>query len=183
MNDALEKFIREHRNEFDNYEPSPDLWKKIVLKEEPEKFVINRIWLKSVFRLAAILLIIFISVFVYEKFFDHDNIKNTMVDPEIASLNETEAYYNIEIKNKLAELEQYSPEFSDVKYDVINDLKELDSVAVTLKSDLGTNINNQEVVMNLIENYRLKLQILEDVLLQLKQAENIKINFNDKKNI
>ncbi len=36
MKDKLEKFVKEHRDEFDTFEPRPDLWQDIG-KELPQK--------------------------------------------------------------------------------------------------------------------------------------------------
>ena len=41
----------------------------------------------------------------------------------------------------------------------------------SLKEDLKDNADNEEVVFAMIQNYRLKLDILEEILLQLRSAE------------
>jgi len=48
----------------------------------------------------------------------------------------------------------------------------LDSVYADLRRDLKDNAANEEVIEAMIQNYRLKLEILEDVLSQMRQANN-----------
>jgi hypothetical protein len=47
----------------------------------------------------------------------------------------------------------------------------LDSIRTDLKKDLKDNVANQEVIEAMIQNYRIKLQLLEDMLNLLKQNE------------
>jgi len=181
MSDKLEKFILDNKSEFDNYEPSPELWQKVI-KIDGKPNTVKSYAFYYVWRVAAILLIVFLSVFVYEQFIKKDN-NLSYQNSESGELIEAENYYNHQIRQKLTELEKYYPEFSEVKYDVLNDLDELDKVAKELKTELGNNINNEEVVLNLIENYRLKLNLLEEVLNQLRQVKQENNEFEKTKNI
>ena len=47
------------------------------------------------------------------------------------------------------------------------DLSELDSIYSSLKKDLRENIDNEQVLEAMIQNYRMKLKILEDLLLDI----------------
>jgi hypothetical protein len=51
-------------------------------------------------------------------------------------------------------------------------MAQLDSICTDLKKDLKDNIANQEVIEAMIQNYRIKLQLLEDMLKLLKENEN-----------
>jgi len=170
MSDHLEKFVIDHKSEFDSYEPSPDLWQKIIkIEEKPTSTKPKTIYYLT--RVAAVLVVAFVSVFVYEKYFDKPE-STALSNTTFTELEEAENYYITEINQKLNELETNYTEFSEVKNDVMIDLNELDKATNELKNELGKNINNEEVVLNLIETYRLKLDLLEQVLFQLHQVKN-----------
>ena len=50
------------------------------------------------------------------------------------------------------------------------ELVDLDQVYNDLKEDLKDNAANEEVIEAMIQNYRLKLDILEEMLVVLKQS-------------
>ena len=48
----------------------------------------------------------------------------------------------------------------------------LDSAYVELKNDLKDNVDNEEVINAMIQNYRIKLQILEQILDNIQSNED-----------
>ena len=59
-------------------------------------------------------------------------------------------------------------EYPSLEDELETDLSELDSIYISLKSDLNDNVANHEVIEAMIENYRLRISILEDMLGFLK---------------
>ena len=55
---------------------------------------------------------------------------------------------------------------------ILKDLEEMDAVFADLKADLNENVDNEEVIMAMMENYRLKLQILEEILNELEKEKS-----------
>lgn len=188
MSDKLEKFINEHRDEFDIYEPSPDLWWKIADRMDNPAIKHKDNWY-YIFRIAAILIIVFVSFFIYEKIIVKQPVTKINkrdkeeLTVEKAEMLSAEVYYNHQINLLLDELDKNYPEFQSVRKDVELDLAELDNACSELKKELGNNINNEEIIIKLIENYRLKLSILEEVLSQLRKAKKINELSKDNKNI
>ncbi len=89
-------------------------------------------------------------------------------------LYEAEAYYTSQIdiaKQELIDQEDVSPE---IKMELRNEFLELDSTYADLENDLKENVGNERVVEAMIQNYRIKLEILEEVLSQLKETEENK---------
>jgi hypothetical protein len=70
-----------------------------------------------------------------------------------------------QISQKLQLIEHYP----DVSGDAKRELAALDSIYSDLKQDLKDNIDNEEVVSAMIENYRLKLDVLEGILNQIQK--------------
>ena len=174
--DKFEKFISQHRSEFDDLVPDPAIWDKIQ-KREPEKTSLN--WTKILVRAAAIV-VIFVSSYI---FFDYLSIKNQapklaeeeMLDPEgagmIQELLEAEYYYTSKIEEKKEVFYCLTTNNTGLRDDVNTELVELDQVYNDLKEDLKDNADNEEVIFAMIQNYRLKLEILDEILKQLHSVE------------
>jgi hypothetical protein len=62
--------------------------------------------------------------------------------------------------------------FPDIRKEFLSDMSQIDSICTDIKKDLKDNVSNQEVIEALINNYRIKIQILEEMLDELKQNEN-----------
>ena len=60
----------------------------------------------------------------------------------------------------------------DLRSEIDMELVDLDRVFLDLKDDLKDNADNEEVIEAMIQNYRLKLEILEEMLMVLKESDN-----------
>jgi len=86
-------------------------------------------------------------------------------------LDEAEAFYASRI-NEMKELVfQYAMDNPGIEEELELELSQLDSVYTELRKDLKDNAANEQVVEAMIQNYRIKLEILEDILHQLKKNE------------
>mgnify|MGYP006286008565 CR=1 FL=1 len=187
MEDRLEKYIRENREAFDAYEPLPEVWEKIVLKEDRNKTrKIN--WMKVFLRAAAVILIFIISYFAHDyiKSRDKEQISDADKTAEKPSgciipedLKETQYYYTGLINEKFRELKQYTKQSPEIAEEIKRDFNELDSIYGGLKNDLCEEVASEEVIEAMIQNYRIKLELLEDVLFQIKKVQNIKTNTHE----
>ena len=175
MKDKLEKFMLENRDRFDIYEPSPEVWQKIE-KNIRKKRIIN--W-KGIMWKAASVLIIFMIAFLATEYLHRNKNRITkrqdvemdkLVD-QIPQLAEAKLYYTSLVNRKLKEIEPILKENPDLSKDIMNDLSELDSIYSALKNDLKDNIANQEIIEAMIQNYRLKLEILEELHMELLNDE------------
>lgn len=161
--DKLEKFIHEHRREFDSHVPDLKIWSEIQNKLD-EKPSLRISWIRHLRVAAAVLVLLFAggAMGIYWSS-SHDNISGMAdVSPEYA---EMQKYFDEEIQSKMAQLASYHQEGA-----VLNDMKDLDDVYEELKAELkGTSEGNREqVVRAMIENYKAKIDILEQVLQKLK---------------
>jgi hypothetical protein len=173
MKDLLERFVDEHRNEFEVYTPDPGIWKGIK-KKSPTGPMLNRKWKRTLLRIAAVTMI-FAASYAFHDFIHYRQMKKMVSDEiylQLPELKEAEIFYTNLVNERLIELKPYLRSYPDLKETVHADLGELDLACQSLKHDLKDNIANEAVIEALIQNYRLRLDILEDLLSELKTAKH-----------
>jgi hypothetical protein len=170
----LEEHIRKNREELDRYTPSSRVWKRIRRKIKTEKTPVRK-WLS----IAAMFIVILGTALVFIKFggsrSDRGLLKNSdgNVSSQNTQLKETEIYYNNLVNSIYTEAKPLLTANPEIQKELITDFSHLDSICADIKKDLKDNVANQEVIEALIQNYRIKIQLLEDMLTVLKENENI----------
>lgn len=179
--DNLEKYILLNRDRFDDLEPDPALWDRIEKRKAP---VLKINWKDVAWKAAAVVIIFTASYYFHdymaarkESAIQEASLPANM--PMVRELLEAEAFYTSQINNKKQELFLLASESPYIHTEVEAEFKELDQAFDELKNDLKDDADNQEVIEAMIQNYRIKLQILEDLLYQLQQVNQTQ---NDKKN-
>ena len=181
--DKLEKFVVSHRDEFDEFEPDAALFKGIR-KPKPVIRMIN--W-NSVMWKAAAVLVIFVASYYFHDFMSSQKpqqtaetgAENGRPSEIIKMMIEAEAFYTAQIDNRRIEFNTLAQDQPEIRQEVNYELVELDSIYSDLKQDLKDNAANEEVIEAMIQNYRVKLDILEDVLRQLRAAKNEQTENNE----
>ena len=90
--------------------------------------------------------------------------------PMVRELVEAEAYYSAQINLKKDELYRLAGSNPELRREVDMELVDLDQVYNELKDDLNDNAANEAVIEAMIQNYRLKLDILEEMLIVIKHS-------------
>ena len=183
--DLLEIFVNQHRNDFDIYEPSPKVWEKIQKKQNQPKVVKFRA--KYILWNAAAALVIFFAGY-YVQYFNSEPQQKAKLEVTMGiqqhtsskEVSDAESYYSNLVNKKMQEIQKYTVQYPDLVSDVNQDLRQLDSIYNDLKKDLKQNINKEEIVNAMIDNYKIKLQILEDILKSMNKKELAKPNENAK---
>ncbi|MCK4664169.1 MAG: hypothetical protein KAT68_14975 [Bacteroidales bacterium] len=174
MNDKLEKFILENKEHFNIYEPAPDVWNKIKLKDK------NINWTSIIWKAAAVVIIFFSAFFMQEYRYNiNDNISDNIENYDVnlkSELTETEAYYAHQVSVRMKEVKKLMINDPEAEKELNYDILELDSIYNELKNDLKDNVANDEVIEAMIQNYRLKLKILEDILKELQETDTQELN-------
>lgn len=173
--DKLEKYILNHRDEFDDQDPDPAIWDRIGTRKAP---VLRLHWRSIAWKVAAA-----VAIFIASYFF-HDYMsarkdsfpgyftgsQETETSPMIRELIEAEAYYTSQIELRKNEVYQLTVAYPEIRHEIDMEMVEMDNVFSELKEDLKDNTSNEEVIEAMIQNYRLKLQILEEMLFRIRQA-------------
>ncbi len=175
MKDNLEQFVDRNRDAFNQFEPSPDVWGAIEKSLDKAPAQKAGRWRRYLYRAAVVLAIFATSVFTVE--FLHQQgiqlVKTEKIDGSgIPELREAENYYNARLQEKLDEAKPILMDNPELGSELNRDLNELDSIYNELKDDLKDKVATTEVVEALIQNYRLRIDILEDLLHQFDEDQN-----------
>lgn len=174
--DKLEEFILDNREQFDDLEPRPEIWDRIE-KRKPPVFGIG--WKAVAWRAAAVI-IIFFSSYIFFRLTDNDPAKDikpiySEVQEDQSPLGnefkEAEIYYTSQIEYMRTEVIRLSDGDPSVQEIMDMEMVDLDQVFQELKNDLQDNTDNEEVIEAMIQNYRIKLEVLEEILRQIKQSQ------------
>ncbi len=170
MKDQLKHRVEHSRPDWDQYETNlEELWGNIEaqLDEKEKTSQSPRTWLKIAASFAILFVISWGLVSVLRSGDDTEELYALHdISPELA---ETEYYYASQISEKLQMIHTSD---ADVDNLVKEDLTLLDSAYYELQLDLMDNADNEEVINAMIQNYRIKLQILEKVLDEIRTKES-----------
>jgi len=167
--DKLEDFIKSNREDLDRYIPPSGIWKGVKRRISIHKFHSNR-WIAIAAMFVVILstaVVLFRSggmLSLSGRLNGTNNSLNRM-DPLV---KETEMYYNNLVNSLYLEASPLLTANPEIEKELNSDISQLDSICLEIKRDLNDNVDNQEVIEALIQNYRSKIHILEEMLTLLK---------------
>lgn len=179
--DKLEKFMRDHKEAFDVFAPDDQLWANIEKRTKPVRRINVR---KALWQIAAGVAIFMASWLIHDisqrgnedQITQSGELLDQPADERMQVLMEAEVFYTSKINTARDEIFRLSGSNKNLMSVLDDDLVELDEVFKDLKNDLKDNGDNQEVIEAMIQNYRIKLQILEEMLEQLSKNENSEDN-------
>jgi hypothetical protein len=195
MNRKLEKFIGDHRNEFDDRIPSDKVWENLAAGLTPKqshqqkKFVLRPLYKWSI--AAAILVsagIITFSVMNMSKNKTTGVAGVTKMDtatdistiaPEYAP--EVNEFAKLVVL-KQEELKALAPEQPELYRRFTTDINQLDSSYKSLKSQLSATPNREVLIEAMIQNLQLQLNVLNQQLNIINQIKQSKKTSHEKNN-
>lgn len=151
MSDKLKNLIEDQRDDFELYPFDTDKgWQEIAGKVKGESK-----WPKwKIVSAAACFALVMLSAWY----------QMTPMVPVNNELAEMEQYYASEINQKVSLVKNQLKDES-----ILQDLAAMDQAFAELKADLKDNVDNEEVIAAMMENYQLKLRILEEILTELEK--------------
>jgi len=171
MKDNLERYIIENRESFNDAEPNPFLWLEIEKKiptKEPAKIIS---FVKYFAVAASVVILLGLGVLIGLNVNSNDD-NSLLASNEIyREYQEAEHYFQKEVSNKMNQLQGH-----EMEEDVQDDLNQLDAVYNEMKVELmnSTQKDNSVIINAMIDNYRIKIDMLEKILLNLndKKTQN-----------
>ncbi|HEY4324613.1 MAG TPA: hypothetical protein VGN20_11525 [Mucilaginibacter sp.] len=187
MSKRLEEFIKMNREEFDELEPSADLWSRIekhlpdeipvVKKREAKMFSLG-----FVLRVAASVIVVMGVSFVFYL----RNTKKTGID--FASINpvyaEQKIQYTSLIETKRTELKSIEKSDPQLYKEFSEQIAQMDSTYKQMNTELATSPNQERVLRAMIHNLKIQADVLNKQLGVIEQMNKMKNDQeNDTKNI
>lgn len=178
--DNLEKYIKEHRDEFDTEEPRREVWNQIKdsIAEKEVKTIPLSGWM---WKAAAVILLATTTVLLVDKWQQPVEVIAEEGDSSfIEEFDNAEQYYLRQINEMQSKLTDYA-DGDLVNKQFMSDLNNLDSLYNNLKSDFNASGSNEKIADALIQNLRIRMEIINQQLMILERIkqqtsdENIQI--------
>ena len=157
--DKLEKFVGEHRQEFDTEEPRIQVWDQIKSQLDGSKVIsMNRYsW---VWKAAAVFLFGLSSYLLIEKQMTSNNQEVAQTgEVQKFALSEIEMHYTSIIEQKRVEILKLGADHPSLIQNFQNDVGALDSLYSELQVEFRET-NNERVLDAMINNLKLRIDIL-----------------------
>lgn len=181
MSKRLEAFVRDHRDEFDNEEPQPQLWKNLrtTLQEGKRN---DKIFHLSFLRwVAAAAIIVMMAGMFYYMNREPEQVTGTPVaqaDPLLDKLDPAYAkqvyHFTQLIELKQTQLKQIEGEHPELYRQFVKDVHKLDSSYQSLRAALPANPDPEMLLEAMIQNLRLQADLLNEQLTAIKQLKQSK---------
>jgi hypothetical protein len=187
MSKRLEDFIRMNKEEFDDLEPSADLWKKIEkhLPAEgtmPKKREAKTFSLNFVLRVAAsVILVMGVSFALYLRHEKRAGIDYAAINPTYAR---QQMHYASLVQSKRSELKTIAKSDPQLYKEFSAEIAKMDSTYKKLNNDLATSPNQELVLRAMIRNLQIQTEVLNQQLNVIEQYNQMKKEQkNETKNI
>ncbi len=178
--DHFENYIRKHRRSFDDHHLDTErLWSKIEQSLHEKEVKKVSYWRNPSYQIAAsFLLLIGIGVLI-GGFLTYD-VKGEgpfIAAPMKQELTEMNLHYTATINHHRKRLEQYPGLSRTDKEDFLGFLKRLDLEYDELEAELYNNVNNEKVLEALVQNQKIRIELIENFLSQIKRSTKEKENY------
>jgi hypothetical protein len=206
MSSRLEQFMRDHRDEFDTDEPGAQVWEKLNKELIPPAQEAKVVSIKKSFGMtalrwsaaAAILLLAGLGVYhlvnpktptgpvdvVQTPAGKETTPKEEDLLKDINPTYAKEVYHFTQlIELKQSELKQIEKDNPDLYKQFTTDITKLDSSYNSLKKELPTNPNREQLLEAMIQNLRLQTELLNQqlqIIQQIKKAKQADHESNSK---
>ena len=174
----LEKYIKDHRDEFDSNEPEPDHFRRFEqrLNGQPELKPIRHNRYRLLKIAALIIMLISVSVFVFdfatreirERFAAEKQGRELPVE-----IREAVQYYDNQTRTQLAAITKLAANREDASVlntSALKEISNLDATTEELKNSLAGNPGNEHILDAIIRNQRMKETMLTNIITQLSQS-------------
>ena len=177
MSKRLEDFIKMNREEFDDLEPSADLWTRIekhlpAQETELKKHGSKTFSLGFVLRVAASVIVVMgIGFAFYLKKEKKETIDLAAINPVYA---QQQIQYTSLIETKRTELKSIAKSDPQLYKEFSSEIAKMDSTYKKLNDDLATSPNQERVLHAMIRNLQIQTEVLNQQLNVVEQFNKMK---------
>ena len=198
MSSQFEQFMRDHRDEFDNEDPAPQVWSKLEKELIPAQQEAKVVSMKSTMAMKVMRWSVAAAILVLAGFgvFHLLGPKPTVQGPSVAEakpsvkdqpasdpmLKDIDPTYAKEVYHftqlielKQSELKQLEKDNPALYKRFLGDINKLDSSYKVLKNELPKNANREQLLEAMIQNLKLQTELLNQqlqIIQQIKQSKS-----------
>lgn len=155
MSDPLKQYIDSNRSDFEVFPFDEEAgWEEIAARVQVKSK--SRFFKPWMYVAASVLLVGIFGIAVLKS--------GNQTSPYSAEVMEAKNYYQQMVDSKILLVKERVND-----QELFRDLEAMDAAFAELENDLKDDVDNEEVVAAMIDNYRLKLRILEKILEELDQ--------------
>lgn len=191
MSKRFEDFMHDNNEEFNEIEPSADLWGKIEAQlnfldeedQQPKKHEAKTFSLAFVLKVAASVIIVMgIGFGIYiQSQKGAKSVDFAAINPEYA---QQRVHYASLVETKLTELKSASKNDPQLYKEFSAEIAKMDSTYKKLNNDLATSPNQERVLRAMIRNLQIQTEVLNQQLNVIEQFNEMKKEQNNEtKNI
>lgn len=176
--DRLEKYITDHRNEFDDKDPSRELWHRINNRlDSSEVIYIN--WKTHLWKAASVILFAAVVWLLVDREYRTRQTPVGSIQTEQGyAFSEVENYYFQIINQKRQTIRNYLDNNPEVDEMLLADIDRLDSAYQKLKKSM-TKISSEKILDAMVNNLQTRIEILNQQLDILERIKSIKDKENE----
>jgi len=177
MSKGLEDFIRTNREEFDEIEPSADLWGRIEkhlppVTGEPKKREAKTFSLWFVMRVAASVIVVMgIGFGLYLKNEKKAGVDFAAINPVYAK---QQGQYISMIADRRSELKSIAKSDPELYKEFSAQIAQMDSTYKEMNNELATSPNQERVLRAMIRNLKIQTDVLNQQLKVIEQMNEMK---------
>ena len=182
MSKRLEDFMKMNREEFDDLEPSADLWSRIEKHLPPQESELKKRETKTfslgfVLRVAASVIVVMgIGFATYLHRQEKKPIDLAAINPLYA---QQQIQYTSLIETKRTELKSISKTDPELYKEFSTEIAKMDSTYKKLNSDLAGSPNQERVLRAMIKNLQIQTQVLNQQLNVIEELNKSKKEQNN----
>jgi hypothetical protein len=175
----LEKYIRDHHDEFDSIEPEQGHFRRFEdrLNARHETRMPDRNRSRLLKIAALIILLVSVSVFVFD--FATREIRERLAAGQKGTempveIREALQYYDNQTKTQIAAIQKLTTNHEDattLNASALKDIQSLDASTDELKRSLSGNPGNEHILDAIVRNQQMKETMLNTIITQLTQLK------------
>jgi hypothetical protein len=184
MSDRLERFIKENKKQFDEFEAPSLLWDKIDASlNAQEKKVAEQVKMRTIYRVlkvAAVFVMVISAGYLLVAYQENEATKMSNINPDYAK---KEIRFTSLIELKQEEIKDFAKQEPKLYKAFVNEQNKLEIEHKDLKQQLLNTPNQDRVVKAMIRNLQAQISLLNQQINVMEEVKQLKNNGNENQSI
>lgn len=184
MSDRLERFIKENKKQFDEFEAPSLLWDKIDAGlNAQEKKVSEQVKMRTIYRVlkvAAVFVMVISAGYLLVAYQENEATKMSNINPDYAK---KEIRFTSLIELKQEEIKDFAKQEPKLYKAFVNEQNKLEIEHKDLKQQLLNTPNQDRVVKAMIRNLQAQISLLNQQINVMEEVKQLKNNGNENQSI